>query len=211
MAFNTGASLDSVLLRGLNFRYPNNAPVSSYYSLYANGVGQTYWSNAITSDNLSTLSTSISVQYSTLSDFISSINTTSFQQSSNISTLYGAQFSSVNQLLSNDASLSNSLNVLNNQFVTNSNQTKNTFLNYDAQINSSLNAAVGSASSYGPIYSSISTLGGTTQSSIYGLSSVIVYQNNSTYQTLTVNYKNYTNTVVTSTVTSFNSQLAVIR
>jgi len=210
MAFNTGASLDSILLRGLNFRYPNNAPVSSFYSLYANGAGQTYWSNAITSDNLSTLSTSLSVQYSTLSGFISTNNAVNIQQTSNISTLYGAQFSSVNQLLSNDAGLSNSLNVLNNQFVTNSNQTKNTFLNYDAQINSSLNAAVGSASSYGPVYSSINSLAISTQSSIFGLSSIIVSQNTSTYLSLTANYKSYTNTVIVSTVSSINYQISSI-
>jgi len=218
MAFNTGASLDSILLRGLNFRYPNNAPVSSFYSLYANGAGQTYWSNAILGDNLSTVSTSLGIQYSSFSYFISSINTVNLQQTSNISTLYRAQFSSVVQLLSNDATTNSNLATLNNQFnnfVTYTygdfvKQTNDNFLNIDTHVNSTLNSAVASASSYGPVYSSISTVQGNLNASASSLSTSIMFEKISSYGALTNNYIAYTNAVVISTVSSFNYQISSI-
>lgn len=63
MAYATGASLNSVLLNQLNFRTSANAPISSLYTLYANGQGQTYWSNSINPSDLSTLSTTIGTVY----------------------------------------------------------------------------------------------------------------------------------------------------
>lgn len=210
MAFNNSANVDNLLLRGLNFRYPNNAPVSSFYSLFATGNGHTYWSNAITGDNLSTLSTSLGVETSTFSSLINYSYNALVQQSTNISTLFGAEYSSVKRLLSNDASLSNSLNVLSNQFIINSNLTIVQFANYNYTINSTLNAAVLSASSYGPIYSSISTVQGNLEASVSSLSTVINKQNTSSYTSLTSNYKAYTNSTIVSTVISFNTQFEAI-
>jgi hypothetical protein len=59
MAFATSQSIDQILTRGLSFRLPNNAPISSLYTLYANGAGMTYWSNSINPRDLSTLSSAI--------------------------------------------------------------------------------------------------------------------------------------------------------
>ena len=59
MAFATSQSIDQLLTRGLAFRLPNNAPISSLYTLYANGAGMTYWSNSMNPRDLSTLSTTI--------------------------------------------------------------------------------------------------------------------------------------------------------
>jgi hypothetical protein len=207
MAFNNSANIDNLLIRGLNFRYPNNAPVSSFFSLYANGNGQTYWSNAITGDNLSTISTSLGIQTSTFYDFVSTNTAIDNQQSSNISTLYGAQFSSVFRLLSNDASLSNSVNILSNQFIVNSNLTVVQFANYNFTVNSTLNAAVASASTYGPIYSSISTVQGNLQTTASSLSTSISLQNTSTYITLTSNYERYTRNSLISTVLFLQDQI----
>ena len=66
MAYNTTQTLDTLLLRGLNFRTPANAAISSQYTLYANGGGQTYWSNSISPTDLSTLSTTIQTNISSM-------------------------------------------------------------------------------------------------------------------------------------------------
>ena len=74
MAYPTGANLNSLLLQQLNFRTSGNYPISSLYTLYANGQGQTYWSNTISPSALSSFSTSIGIalvnQYVTLSTLI---------------------------------------------------------------------------------------------------------------------------------------------
>jgi len=81
MAFTTTQTMDNALLRGLQFRLPNNAPISSLYSLYANGQGATYWSNSVNPTDLSTLSTAIGHTNSTIQF-----------QSSQISTLFGLEY-----------------------------------------------------------------------------------------------------------------------
>lgn len=87
MAFQTTQSVDSFLTRGFNFRLPNNAPISSLYTLYANGAGQTYWSNSINPNDLSTLSVAIASTELNLSTLISTLNSTVQSQGVQISTL----------------------------------------------------------------------------------------------------------------------------
>jgi hypothetical protein len=74
MAYPTGASLNAVLLQQLNFRSGGNYPISSLYTLYANGNGQTYWSNSLSPTLLSAYSTSVGIamtnQYIELSTLI---------------------------------------------------------------------------------------------------------------------------------------------
>lgn len=67
MAYATTQSIDQLLTRGLAFRLPNNAPISSLYTLYANGAGMTYWSNSMNPRDLSTLSSAIGELASTVS------------------------------------------------------------------------------------------------------------------------------------------------
>jgi len=85
MAYPTGANLTAVLLQQLNFRSGGNYPISSLYTLYANGNGQTYWSNSLSPTSLSAYSTSVGIamtnQYITLSTLI--------QQNSNPAGLAG--------------------------------------------------------------------------------------------------------------------------
>ena len=57
MAYPTGANLNALLLQQLNFRTTGNYPISSLYTLYANGQGQTYWSNSVSASTYSQLST----------------------------------------------------------------------------------------------------------------------------------------------------------
>ena len=59
MAYATGANLNSLLLQQLSFRAGGNVPISSLYTLYANGQGQTYWSNSVSPTALAALSTSV--------------------------------------------------------------------------------------------------------------------------------------------------------
>jgi hypothetical protein len=85
MAFTTTQTIDSVLTRNFNFRLNNNAPISSLYTLYANGAGQTYWSNSINTNDLSTLSTAIGFTNNTVAIQSTQINTL-FVNTSNLST-----------------------------------------------------------------------------------------------------------------------------
>jgi hypothetical protein len=85
MAFTTTQTIDSVLTRNFNFRLNNNAPISSLYTLYANGAGQTYWSNSINTNDLSTFSTALSFTNSTLATQSTQIDTF-YDITSNLST-----------------------------------------------------------------------------------------------------------------------------
>lgn len=73
MAFQTTQQLDSMLLRSLSFRTPLNYAISSQYIMYANGQGQTYWSNAVLPSDLSTLSTAIGQVYTGISSCFSTV------------------------------------------------------------------------------------------------------------------------------------------
>lgn len=94
MAFATSQNIDQLLTYGLSFRLPNNEPIPSTYTLYANGAGQTYWSNSINPANLSTLSTAIGIVGSTvvfqgtqISDLYGQISTLSTGTAQNMSSL----------------------------------------------------------------------------------------------------------------------------
>ncbi len=169
MAFTTTQTLDTVLLRGLNFRTPANAPISTTYSLYANGQGQTYWSNSVNPANLSTLSTGIERLGSNVGAmFSTSFSTLNFQ-----STMIGSTqqwiYSSISSLTRNDAALSNSINLLSNQLNITSNvlnnkinTTSNFLINY-------VNTTVLGLSSMSTFYNETNAVLSTT---VYGLSTL---------------------------------------
>ena len=207
MAFTTTAQTDNVLLRGLNFRYPNNAPVSSFFSLYANGVGQTYWSNAITVANLSTLSTSLALQNSTLSTMINNVSQDLLAVSTNVSSLYGISFSTTLKLLSNDATLSTSVGTLSNQFIFFSNDTSNKFVDINYTIYSTMSNAVADAENLVPVYNTISAVQSSINFAASTLSTTIGVQNTSTYFSLTSNYINYTSNALISTTGSLTRSI----
>ncbi len=169
MAFTTTQTLDTVLLRGLNFRTPANAPISTTYSLYANGQGQTYWSNSVNPANLSTLSTGIERLGSNVgAQFSTTFSTLAFQ-STYIGSTQQWIFSSVSSLTRNDEALSNSINLLSNQLNITSNVlnnkiniTSNYLINY-------VNTTVLGLSTMSTFYNETNALLSTT---VLGLSSL---------------------------------------
>jgi hypothetical protein len=66
MAFTTTSQLNGLLLRGLQFRTDSNAPISSYYGLYADGRGGTFWAQAVLASDLSTAVSSIDSEINAL-------------------------------------------------------------------------------------------------------------------------------------------------
>jgi len=118
MAFTATQTLDNVLLRGLNFRLNNNAPISSLYTLYANGQGQTYWSNAINTNDISSLSSLISTNnasiYSTFavqSTQIGVLNSTTQLLSTNLANTSN-YFDSTIQNIASVSTFNNQFNAL---------------------------------------------------------------------------------------------------
>jgi hypothetical protein len=169
MAFTTTQTLDTVLLRGLNFRTPANAPISTTYSLYANGQGQTYWSNSVNPANLSTLSTGIEALRSSVnSTFLTAFSTLNFQ-STYIGSTQQWIFSSISSLTRNDAALSNSINLLSNQLNVTSNILNNKINTTSNYLIDYVNTTVLGISSMSTFYKEINAVLSTT---VFGLSSL---------------------------------------
>jgi len=59
MSFTTTSQLNNLLLRGLQVRTNSNAPISTFYALYADGRGGTFWDQALRASDLSSYSTSV--------------------------------------------------------------------------------------------------------------------------------------------------------
>jgi hypothetical protein len=199
MAFTTTQALDNILLRGLTVRTPGNAPISSQYTLYANGQGQTYWSNSLSPANLSSFSTTIGLSISELS-------------SGTYSTIYGVQdqveFQSTSiatlntQFLSATTSLIIADSNLNQTFVNQSNyifdiylpnlsndlgvQVNNIYTSTITYVESTLNAV----SSYSTFFNEIAYVQSSVNAGLSSLSTSFSLQNASTYSTLTINYNN---------------------
>lgn len=88
MAFTTSQTLDSVMLQNLLFRNSANAPISSMYTLYANGRGQTFWDKSVRPEDVSTLSTALYSQIYPLSTSIGNLSTNLSTFSSYTSSLF---------------------------------------------------------------------------------------------------------------------------
>ena len=154
MAYPAGANLNNLLLQQLSFRSGGNYPISSLYTLYANGQGQTYWSNSVTADSVAVLSTNVGnaivssyVELSTLIDdigtstIIGEFSTFKYYTYSSISTLFYYQ----------DILLAESTN-LNYAFLSTANSFQIQLDSYYQSTlnatNSTLNALVGFSSFY---------------------------------------------------------------
>ena len=210
MAFTTTQTLDNVLMRGLTFRTPANAAISSQYSLYANGIGQTYWSNSVTQAQISSLSTSLGVESqkistsasvvtTALSSQISSLNSTFQVQSTQIGLLEIGLVSTTAQLLANDAALSNANTQLKKQV--------------DSIYTSTLNftySTIAGISSISTFTNEIAAVQSSVYQSYSTLSSFIILQNASTYTALTANYTAALNKGLASTTYYINQQISSI-
>ena len=183
MAYTTAQTLDSLLLRSLNFRTPANAAISSQYTLYANGGGQTYWSNTVSPSDLSTLSTiftsSLQTQSTVTGNFYNIYNSTAIGFS-NAAIVNGLRITALSTSM--DVSLSNVYSTLYGEILEIS--TISTFYNELSAVQSSVNAGLSS------------------------LSTVIDIQNTSTYSTLTVNYFAADNCLWNSTLSTIGDQLS---
>ncbi len=201
MAFTTTQRMDNALLRNLSFRTPLNVPISSQYTLYANGQGQTYWSNSVSPTDLSTvystLSSSVFLLGSTTTSSINALST-SLQSSitflsTNTGNLQSTFYATVAQLQLADSNLSNSVISLSN------NLAGLAYSNF-VQINNIYNSTINSVTSTLNNYSNLSTfyaetdfLYGVISTGLSSLSTTIGVQNRSTYNVLTSNYISYVN------------------
>jgi hypothetical protein len=198
MAFTTTQRLDNALLRNLNFRTPLNVPISTQYTLYANGQGQTYWSNSVTPQDLSTvystLSSSVYTLGSTTHSSVFGLQNAIFFTSTSIGNVNSSFYGDFTQLLVNDSNFSNSIISLSNNLAglaySNSVQINNIYNSTIQEMSNTLN----SYSNLSSFYLETSNLLGVLSSSVSSLSTVFGLQNTSTYNVLTSNYTQYVDT-----------------
>jgi hypothetical protein len=199
MAFTTTQTLDTVLLRGLNFRTPANAPISTTYSLYANGQGQTYWSNSVNPANLSTLSTGIERLGSNVGAMFSTAFSTLSFQSTYIGSTQQWIYSSISSLTRNDAALSNSINLLSNQLNITSNVLNNKINTTSNYLINYVDATVLGLSTMSTFNNEINAVLSTT---VYGLSSLSTSCSHALLSSSTGLTSNMNQTVQTSLVST---------
>jgi len=199
MAYNTTQTLDTLLLRGLNFRTPANAAISSQYTLYANGGGQTYWSNSISPTDLSTLSTTIQTN-------ISSMTSTLQYQSTVTGNVNAAYISTTNGFWIVDQGFSNVDAVLRNNIIDLSTSTDTSLSNVYTYIDTSILGI----STYSTFYNQISAVQSSVNTSVSSLSTALYIQNASTYSSLTANYLAADNNLWNSTLSTVNQQISTL-
>jgi hypothetical protein len=203
-AFPTNANVTTALLQQLNFRGAGNTPISSLYTLYANGHGQTFWSNSVNPGIISSLSTSINNVYTQVEAdlqaaiFSTNVNTSTsigylsneiVGISSQISSLTYAANSSIAVILQNEAALSTNVNQISSGINTAFLSTANSFqVQLDSYYQSTMNAmysTVLSISTVSSFYSQIQSTTNLTQDGLSSLSTALYTQNTSTYTSLT--------------------------
>jgi len=106
MSFTQTSQLNSLLLRGLQFRTNSNVPISTSYALYADGRGGTFWDQALKASDLSSYSTSVATiaeSQSTLTFYTTSSVTGMQEQISTLeqdfSTLAGSVSTQIDQAI----------------------------------------------------------------------------------------------------------------
>lgn len=201
MAFTTTQRQDNALLRNLSFRTPLNVPISSQYTLYANGLGQTYWSNSVSPTDLSTVGVTLSSQIQILDSrtstsihfLASTLTSTTTYLSSQTGNLESTFYGTKTQLQFADSNLSNGLFSLSNNLAglafSNTVQINNIYNSTIQYVTTTLN----SYSNLSTFYLETSNLLGTISSGLSSLSTTIGAQNTITFNTLTSNYILYTN------------------
>ena len=224
-AFPTNANVTTALLQQLNVRGAGNTPISSLYTLYANGYGQTFWSNSVNPGLISSLSTSIGDVYTQveadLQEAIFSTNAATstaldfylkdfLEVSSQISTLTYSANSSIAVILQNEAVLSTNVNEISSGINTAFLSTANSFqVQLDSYYQSTMNAmysTVLSISTVSSFYSQIQSTTNLTQDGLSTLSTALYTQNTSTYTSLTNNF----NAGLTSTSLWVGTQISTI-
>jgi hypothetical protein len=106
MSFTTTSQLNNLLLRGLQVRTNSNTPISTFFALYADGRGGTFWDQALRASDLSSYSTSVAAiaeDQSTLTQYTTSSITGMENQivvlEDNFSTLAGSVSTQIEQAI----------------------------------------------------------------------------------------------------------------
>ena len=190
MAYPTGANLNALLLQQLNFRTAGNYPISSLYTLYANGQGQTYWSNSLNPATLGILSTSIGNALESTNNEVSILSTDVYNLTNDLSTLTYYTYSSFSTTF---YYLNICLNIstnLNNAFLSTANS-------FQIQLNSYYQSTVdicystlNSLETVSTFNSDLNTLNSSIQIYLSTLSTGIGHQDETT-SSLLIQYINY--------------------
>ena len=233
MAFTTTQRMDNALMRNLSFRTPLNVPISTQYTLYANGHGQTYWSNSVSPTDLSTVYSNLSASIYTVefrgvqstAAVSTSLQTAITFLSADIGNLSTYVSTTVQKLQISDSNLSNSVISLSNNLAGLS------YSNF-VQINNIYTCTINTVTSTLNNYSNLSSfnaetdfLYGIISTGLSSLSTTIGTQNTSTYNVLTSNYTSYVNnelfdydinvssvfsTVFTTYATNYSTQSSIL-
>jgi hypothetical protein len=190
MSYQYNQVLDSVLLRTVYLTTPANAPISSQYTLYANGFGQAYLSNAVLPQDVSTLSTSLGYTDSNVANLSTQISTVNYNFVSTTSTLAYITYSTSQYA----QDTSNALNQKANDF-------------YNSSLNT-IYSTVAGFSNYSTSYSEISAVQSSVNTNVSSLSTYIYEQNIITYGALSADALYSTTEYAISTTVYIDTQLA---
>jgi len=170
MSFTTTSQLNNLLLRGLQVRTNSNTPISTFFALYADGRGGTFWDQALRASDLSSYSTSVAAigqSQSTLTAYTTSSITGMENQivvlEDNFSTLGGSVSTQIQQAVfsfSTNLFFINQLSTIQLELETQISSIYSTLSSYDNANFSTLSSyIIGSQSvSFGYTDSSISTV-----------------------------------------------------
>lgn len=192
MSYQYNQVLDSVLLRTVYLTTPANAPISSQYTLYANGFGQAYLSNAVLPQDVSTLSTSLGHTDSNVATLSTQMSTLNYNFVSTTSTLTYITYSTAQ--FTQDTS--NALAAAVDQF-------------YQSTINY-VGSTIAGYSSFSTFYNEISAVQSSVNTNTSSLSSYIYYQNISTYGALSADALYSTGQYAISTTAYVDQQLSTV-
>ena len=210
MAFTTTQTLDSLLLRGLNFRTPANTAISSQYTLYANGQGKTYWSNAINPTDLSTLSTSMGDMQTGTNSSIYSLQSTISFQSTQIYSIQIGNLSTTASLIQADLSNYNRTTVFSNVNDAAHSAINNTIAANYANSLAYTDQAISDISGVASFEAEIEVVQQSVYETYSTLSTLISWQDAATSNSLTTNYTALIDYGLTSTSTYFENKIDIL-
>jgi len=170
MSFTTTSQLNNLLLRGLQVRTNSNTPISTFFALYADGRGGTFWDQALRASDLSSYSTSVALigeDQSTLTSYTTSSITGMENQivvlEDNFSTLAGSVSTQIEQAFygfSTNVYFADQVSSLQLELQTSASSIYSTLSSYDNANFSTLSSYINGSQtvSFGYTDSSISTV-----------------------------------------------------
>jgi len=183
MAYNATEFIQNLQIENLVFIPPGNTFVSSQYALYINGVGQTYWAEAVSSDSLNQFST-IVYNYINANNLSTTSSIVSLQTQS---ALYSTQIFDLSTCISSLYAETAYLSTLIEFEISTSYSTTN-YIIYSTFY---------SLSTYTEFSTQLYFLNNTIEQGLSSLSTALYEQNISTYNSLT---NNLTSSIVSTTI-----------